>query len=132
MARAGLARILLRPNLSRRLFTSQRRNIGAESTSKHNVNNFGTGAEPLKTIAGLIMERLAHYGVQILTNGNGALCFFTPSPGHVSRPWVAGEYAQGLEDGAIKELQQLVRASPVIAQAIMAELTDSGVPSASD
>ncbi|GFZ86209.1 hypothetical protein GCM10019071_14480 [Sphingobium fuliginis] len=96
------------------------------------MNNFGTGAEPLKTIAGLIMERLAHYGVQILTNGNGALCFFTPSPGHVSRPWVAGEYAQGLEDGAIKELQQLVRASPVIAQAIMAELTDSGVPSASD
>ncbi|MFB9050334.1 hypothetical protein ACFFV8_16625 [Sphingobium indicum] len=96
------------------------------------MNNFGTGAEPLKTIAGLIMERLAHYGVQILTNGNGALCFFTPSPGHVGRPWVAGEYAQGLEDGATRELQQLVRASPMLARAIVEELTVSGLPSASD
>ena len=87
------------------------------------MNNFGQSAETHKTLARLLMERLAHYGVQILTNENGALCFFVPSPGHVGRSWVSGEYAQGLEDGAIRELQQLVRSSPMLAQAILEELT---------
>jgi len=96
------------------------------------VNNFGTGAEPLKTIAGLIMERLAHYGVQIWTNENGALCFFAPSPGHAGRAWVDGEYAQGLEDGAIRELQQLVRSAPMLAQAILEELAISKLRPASE
>src|SRR3546814_7987389 len=63
-----LGRILLRPKLSRRLFRSTGEDIGAESTSKQNVNNFGQSAETLKTLARLLMERLAHYGVQILTN----------------------------------------------------------------
>src|SRR3546814_11329377 len=73
-----LGRILLRPKLSRRLFRSTGEDIGAESTSKQNVNNFGQSAETLKTLARLLMERLAHYGVQILTNESGAICFFVP------------------------------------------------------
>lgn len=104
----------------------------AKSMSKQNVNKSGQGAEAQKTIAALVMERLAHYGVQILTNENGAICFFVPSPGHVGRPWADGEYAQGLEDGAIRELQKLVRSSPTLTQEILEELTISGQPSASE
>lgn len=121
-----LGRILLRPKLSRRLFRSSGEDIGAESTSKQNVNNFGQSAETHKTLARLLMERLAHYGVQILTNDSGAICFFVPSPGHVRRPWADGEYAHGLEDGAIRELQQLVRSSPLLAQAILEEVAITG------
>src|SRR3546814_4516670 len=99
-----LGRILLRPKLSRRLFRSTGEDIGAESTSKQNVNNFGQSAETLKTLARLLMERLAHYGVQILTNESGAICFFVPSPGHIDRPWADGEYAHGLEDGDRKSV----------------------------
>lgn len=119
-------RILLRPNLSRGLIRSNREDIGSESTSKQNVNNFAQNAETLKTLARLLMERLAHYGVQILTNDSGAICFFVPSPGHVGRPWAEGEYAHGLEDGAIRELQQLVRSSPLLTEAILEEVAITG------
>lgn len=90
------------------------------------MNNFGQSAETHKTLARLLMERLAHYGVQILTNGSGAICFFVPSPGQVGRPWADGEYVHGLEDGAIRELQQLIRSSPLLTQAILEEVAITG------
>jgi len=100
--------------------------------SKQNVNKSGQAMETHRTLAALLMERLAHYGVQILTNENGAICFFAPSPGHVGRPWAQSEYAQGLEDGAIRELQKLVRSSHALTEAILEELALSGQPLATE
>ena len=94
--------------------------------SKQNMNKLGSESGAHRAFAALLMERLAHYGVQILINNNGALCFFVPSPGYFDRPRAKSEYAQGMEDGAIRELQRLARSSRSLAEAILEELEMCG------
>ena len=74
-----------------------------------------------KAIAVNIVQRLKHHGVQILTGGSGSICFFVPSPGSDYRSPHDSEYAQGLQDGAIRELQQLIRSLPALKQAVLEE-----------
>lgn len=70
-------------------------------------------------IAQAIVKRLRHHSVQILAGDRDNVCFFVPSPGSLGRNPAADDYDQGLEDGAIRELQQIIRSSPEIKQAIL-------------
>lgn len=84
--------------------------------------NSGLGMELEQTMASLLIGRLDEYGVEILRGGQGNICFFIPpnvSPNHRSD---RADYNRGLQDGAIGELQRIIRSSPPLTQAILEEI----------
>ena len=75
-----------------------------------------------QALASLLIDRLDKYGVEILRSSQGNICFFIPprkAPDHrTDRP----DYARGREDGAIHELQQIIRSSRSLEQAVLEEM----------
>ena len=79
--------------------------------------------KPLEqALASLLIDRLDKYGIEILRSSQGNICFFIP-PGKVSDHRTdRADYDRGREDGAIHELQQIIRSSRPLEQAVLEEM----------
>ena len=79
--------------------------------------------KPLEqAVASLLIHRLDKYGIEILRSSQGNICFFIP-PGKVSDHRTdRADYDRGREDGAIHELQQIIRSSRPLEQAVLEEM----------
>ncbi|BAV65052.1 hypothetical protein [Sphingobium cloacae] len=72
----------------------------------------------LRPVAAAVVHRLRRFKIEIRITG-GKLEFLVPAQGALGRPKANGEYAAGHDDGAARELMELIRELPALQQAIV-------------
>jgi hypothetical protein len=78
-----------------------------------------------QSIAKLLIGRLDHHGVEILRSNRGDLRFFTPPDKYHHLHAARTDYVRGQAEGAIRELQLLIRSSPHLMQAVLDQISCS-------
>lgn len=77
-------------------------------------------------VADILIDRLRQHQVEVLIGEQETMCFFVDPTSTPARHWAGSDYDKGVADGAIRELQHLIHASPLLKRAIFDRLAPSG------
>lgn len=78
----------------------------------------GTNMKWEHYLADMLIDRLRQHHVELLTGEQDTLCFFVDPTPPSTRRGAVSDYDKGVIDGAIRELQHLIHASPLLKRAI--------------
>ncbi|WP_097092477.1 hypothetical protein [Novosphingobium sp. Chol11] len=83
----------------------------------------GTDMKWEQYVADMLIDRLRQHHVELLAGEQDSICFFVDPTPPSTRRTVVSDYDKGVIDGAIRELQHLIHASPLLKRAIFDRLS---------